>query len=169
MLCKRKTAVFFCFNLKCMLFRSLQKNTFQKWKGWLLSPVRLFVTLWTVAHQAPPVLELSTQNYWNGLSFPSPRSLPNPGIKSQTPALQADSFPFEPPGKPPRVLQNQSPLFLLLSQDRLLAGLWLDIYLLSFLQRCFQQSKRKSCTEGFFPLSYRAERAVVHSPVTRYV
>ena len=30
----------------------------------------------------------------------SPRDLPNPGIKPRSPALQADSLPSEPPGKP---------------------------------------------------------------------
>ena len=35
--------------------------------------------------------------------FPSPGDLPNPGIKPRSPALQADSLPSEPPGKPPKV------------------------------------------------------------------
>ena len=44
----------------------------------------------------------SRQEYWSGLLFPSPRDLPNPGIKSESPvshALQADSLPLEPLGK----------------------------------------------------------------------
>jgi len=45
-------------------------------------------------------MEFSRQEYWNGLPFPSPADLPNPGIKPRSLALQADSFPFEPPGKP---------------------------------------------------------------------
>ena len=36
-----------------------------------LSHVRLFVTPWTVAHQAPPSMEFSRQEYWSGLPFPS--------------------------------------------------------------------------------------------------
>ena len=36
------------------------------------------------------------------LPFPSPWALPNPGIKPQSPALQADPLPSEPEGKPPR-------------------------------------------------------------------
>ena len=32
--------------------------------------------------------------------FPSPGDLPKPGIKPRSPALQADSLPAEPPGKP---------------------------------------------------------------------
>ena len=34
------------------------------------------------------------------VAFPSPGDLPNPGIKPRTPALQADSLPAEPQGKP---------------------------------------------------------------------
>ena len=41
----------------------------------------------------------SRQEYWSGLPFPSPRDLPNPGIKPRSPALQTDTLPFEPPGK----------------------------------------------------------------------
>ena len=37
-----------------------------------LSHVRLFVTLWTVVHQAPPSMGFSKQEYWSGLPFPSP-------------------------------------------------------------------------------------------------
>ena len=63
-----------------------------------LSRVRLFVTLWTVAHQAPPSMEFSRQEYWSGLPFPSPGDLPNPGTKPGSPSLQADALPSEPPG-----------------------------------------------------------------------
>ena len=52
--------------------------------------VRLFVTLWTVAYQAPPSMEFSRQEYWSGLPFPSPGDLPDPGIKPGSPSLQAD-------------------------------------------------------------------------------
>ena len=34
--------------------------------------------------------------YWSGLPFPSPGDLPDPGIKPRSPALQADSLPYEP-------------------------------------------------------------------------
>ena len=64
------------------------------------SRVQLFATPWTVAHQASLSMELSRQEYWSGLPFPSPGDLPNPGIEPGSPALQADSSPFEPPGKP---------------------------------------------------------------------
>ena len=45
---------------------------------------------WTVACQALLSMEFSRPEYWNGLPFPSPGNLPNPGIKSRSPALQAD-------------------------------------------------------------------------------
>ena len=35
-----------------------------------------------------------------GLPFSFPGGLPNPGIKPKSLALQADSLPSEPPGKP---------------------------------------------------------------------
>ena len=62
--------------------------------------VWLFVTLWTVACQAPLSLGFSRQEYPNGLPFPFPGDLPNLGIEPWSPALQADSLPSEPPGKP---------------------------------------------------------------------
>ena len=37
-------------------------------------------------------MEFSKQEYWSGLSFPSPGDLPHPGIKPGFPALQADSL-----------------------------------------------------------------------------
>ena len=45
-------------------------------------------------------MEFLRQEYWSGLPFPSPGDLPNPGIEHGSPALQADSLPSEPPGKP---------------------------------------------------------------------
>ena len=41
-------------------------------------------------------MEFSRQEYWSGLLFPSPGSLPNPGIEPGSSALQADSLPSEP-------------------------------------------------------------------------
>ena len=56
---------------------------------------------WTVAHQAPPSMGFSRQEYWSGLPFPSPGDLPDPGIEpGSPPELQADSSPSEPPEKP---------------------------------------------------------------------
>ena len=49
----------------------------------------------TVASQAPLSME-----YWSGYPSPFSGELPNPGIKPESPALQAGSLPSEPPGKP---------------------------------------------------------------------
>ena len=59
-----------------------------------------FATPWTLPHQAPVSIGFSRREYWRGLPFPSPRDLPDPGIKPRSPALQPDSLPSEPPGKP---------------------------------------------------------------------
>ena len=66
------------------------------------------MTPWTVAHQAPLFLEFSRQEYRSGLPCPSPVDLRNPGIEPRSCALQADSLPSEPPGKPSNILQFSS-------------------------------------------------------------
>ena len=60
-----------------------------------LDHVRLFVTLWTVAHQTPLSMKFSKQEYRSGL--PTPGYLPNPGVASS--ALAGGFFTTEPPGK----------------------------------------------------------------------
>ena len=63
----------------------------------------LFVTLWTVASQAPTSMAFSRQRYWDGLPCPLLEDLPSPGIELESPvfsAWQADSLPTEPLGKP---------------------------------------------------------------------
>ena len=42
----------------------------------------------------------SRQEYWSELPSSPPAHLPNPGIEPRSPALQVDSLPSEPPGKP---------------------------------------------------------------------
>ena len=64
------------------------------------SHVRLFATLWTVAHQAPLSMGFSRQEYWSGLPLLSPGDLPDPGVEPGSPALQAHSLASEPAGKP---------------------------------------------------------------------
>ena len=59
-----------------------------------LSRVRLFATPWTVAHEAPPSMEFSSQEYWSGFPFPSPGDLLDPGIEPRSPALHATVFFF---------------------------------------------------------------------------
>ena len=60
----------------------------------------LFVTLWTIALQAPLSMGFPRQEYWGGWPSPPPGDLPNPGIKPRFPKLQVDSLPAEPQGKP---------------------------------------------------------------------
>ena len=60
-----------------------------------LSRVQLFATLWNVLGQAPQSMRFSRQEYWSGLPFPLPGDLPDPGIETRSPALQADSLSFE--------------------------------------------------------------------------
>ena len=45
-------------------------------------------------------MEFSRQGYWSGLTFPSPGDLPDPVIEPGSPAIQSDSLPSEPLGKP---------------------------------------------------------------------
>ena len=74
---------------------SLQTQAASKWKLSLVtvpsayvlshfSHVWLFVTLWTIAHQAPPSLGFSRQEYWSGLPFPSPGDLLDLQIQPKT-------------------------------------------------------------------------------------
>ena len=63
--------------------------------AWLLSCVRLFATLWTVAHQAPLSTRFSRQEHWSGLPCLSPGDLPNLGIEPtslRSPALAGEFF-----------------------------------------------------------------------------
>ena len=57
--------------------------------------------LWTVAQQTLLSIKFSRQEYWNGLLFPTPEDLPDPGIEPRSPASQANSLPTELQGKPP--------------------------------------------------------------------
>ena len=74
-----------------------------------LSRVQLFATPWSVAHQPPPSMEFSRQEYWSGLPFPFPRDLPNLGIEPGSPTLWADAFPSEPPGNPSVMKRSEPP------------------------------------------------------------
>ena len=67
------------------------------------SGFRLFATLWTVAHQAPLSMGFSRQECWSGFPCPPPGDLPDPGIKSASPAgpdLQTDSLLLSHQGNP---------------------------------------------------------------------
>ena len=59
-----------------------------------------------VAYQAPLSIGFSSQRYWSGLPFPSPGDLPNPGIETGPPTLQAETLPSEPQGSHKTVERN---------------------------------------------------------------
>ena len=59
-----------------------------------------FATPWAVASQPPLSMGLPRQAYRSGLPLPSPGDLPDPGIKPESPAWQADSLPAELAGEP---------------------------------------------------------------------
>ena len=70
----------------------------------IVSVIQPCRTLWdpmdgAVAHQAPQSMKFSRREYWSGLPFPSPGDLPDLGIEPRSLALQADSWPSEPPRK----------------------------------------------------------------------
>ena len=56
---------------------------------WVLSHVQLFVTSWTVAHQAPPSMGFSRQEYWNRLPSAPPGDLPDPKTELASPVSPA--------------------------------------------------------------------------------
>ena len=61
------------------------------------------VTPWVAVFQAPLSMGFSRQEYWNGLPFPSPVDLPNPGMEpafSMSPALAGEFFTTDPPVNP---------------------------------------------------------------------
>ena len=63
----------------------------------------LYVTPWTIAHQASLSMGFARQEYWSGLPFPFPGDLPDPGIEPQAPAVSCiagEFFTTEPLGKP---------------------------------------------------------------------
>ena len=49
------------------------------------SCIQLFATLWTVARQVPLSIEFFRKEHWSGLPFPTPKDLPDPGIKAVSP------------------------------------------------------------------------------------
>ena len=89
---------FFFFNariLPCSVKAACVINPF--------SPVRLFVTPWTLAHQAPLSMGFSRQESWRGFPCPPPGDLPNPGVEPVAPVSAALAGGFstaEPRGKP---------------------------------------------------------------------
>ena len=68
------------------------------------SSIQLFVTLWTVAHQAPLFMGFSRQEYWCGLPGPPPGDLPDLGTEPMSLCLlhwHEGSLPLAPTWKAP--------------------------------------------------------------------
>ena len=66
----------------------------------MLSHVRIFATLWAVAHHAPLFMGLPRQEYWNGWSSSTPGDLPDSGVEPALLHWQADSLPLSHLGSP---------------------------------------------------------------------
>ena len=66
----------------------------------MLSNVWLFVTPWAVTCQGPLSKKFSRQEYWSGLPFSIPGTLPYPGIELTSPARRSDSFLLSHLGNP---------------------------------------------------------------------
>ena len=94
----------------------LLKPGLENFEHYFSSHLQIFVTLWTVAHQAPLTMIFPRQEYWSGWPFPPPGDLPDPEIKPTSPAFPALAgrfFTTEPPGKP----INPLPIFSLISYN----------------------------------------------------
>ena len=77
----------------------------------VLSCIPLFVTLWTVARQAPLSTEFPRQEYWSESLLPTPGDLPDPGIEPHLLYLlhwQVDSLPLRHLGSPVQILTHHS-------------------------------------------------------------
>ena len=85
---------------KCKNDRSFLVRNDEVCVCYLLSCVRLYATLWTVACLAPLSTWFPRREYWSRYPYPSLGDLPNPGVEPWCPALQVDSLQSEPPGKP---------------------------------------------------------------------
>ena len=68
---------------------------------------QLFVTPWTVAHQAPLSMGFPRLAYRSGLPFPFPEDLPDAGIEPMSPALTGCFHTAEPPRRPPMYISPQ--------------------------------------------------------------
>ena len=65
-----------------------------------LNHVWLFVTPWTVAHQAPLSVEFSRQEYWSGLPFPSPGTFPTQESNPDLPHCRQILYSLSHQGNP---------------------------------------------------------------------
>ena len=90
----------------------------------------------------------SRQEYQSGLPCPPPRDLPNPGVKSKYPTLQADSLPAELSGKPKSFIhEHTSSHFQVIFPCRLLQNIE-QSFLTSFLREKKKKKKKKNQTRN---------------------
>ena len=113
-----------------------------------------FVTLWTVACQDPLFTGFPRQDYWSGLSFPSPGDLPDPGIEPKSPALAGRFFIMEPPEKP--ILIPYTYLY----HWTLLFGVLSVLYLFS--------SVTQTCLTLCDPINHSTPRLPVHHKLPEF-
>ena len=129
----------------------------------------LFVTPWTVAHQAPLSMGFPRQEYWSGLLFPSQGDLTNPGIKPlslTSPALQAYYFITVAPGK--QILGNsnhwvrQNPSKRV--QVTLKTGIWLSES--EYWKRSSEYLEERICDPASWDKGFsEAQRWRIHMPM----
>ena len=89
--------------------------------AWTFSSCGMGFSLWLIllwsclnftCHVPFSKLRAFLSSYWSGLPCPPPGDLPNPGIEPRSPALQVDSLPAEPQGKPKNTGVGSLSLFL---------------------------------------------------------
>ena len=85
--------------------RSGKQN--DSWEVKLLCRVWLLQISWFVAYQDGLSMEFSRQEYWNGLSFPSPEDLPDPGVNPGLPHDKQTLYPLSHKGSPLDSLKTQ--------------------------------------------------------------
>ena len=88
-----KSLFLFCFSYCSSQYKS--RTQYQSVCVQTFSFIKLFATLWIIVHQVLLSMEFSWQEYWNGLSFPSPGDLPDPVIEPSllmSPALAGGFF-----------------------------------------------------------------------------
>ena len=90
---------FFCLSLS--LLKNINDLFYKKCESEVAQSCLTLFNPIDCSLQACPSMAFSRQEYWSGLSFPSPGYLPNSGMEPGSSALQADILPSEPPGKPP--------------------------------------------------------------------
>ena len=176
--------VVFCFLKSSLLYISIYIHT-DRCKIYVcvlshFSHVRLFVTLWTVACQAPLSMEFSRQEYWSGLPCASPGDLPNPGTELGPPAsntLKANSLSAEPPGNPHKIYKNQC--IFLNSKNNVCGKTHSTFYLVTNAEQVYNLSVKKSicrdihpfeifhlcCLIKFFPPSFTRQVLLLTKPL----